>query len=68
MGPGRGNDGRWGDSMLESITSGVLYFSGWRRGGCRMEDELARVALVGFGYNSGILFRDLLYFFGSVII
>ena len=51
MGPGRGNDGRWGESMLERITSGVfIYFrTEARRGGCRMEDELARVALVGFG-------------------
>ena len=62
MGPGRGNDGRWGGSMLERMTSGVLYFSGRRRGGCRMEDELASVAFVGFGYNSGILFTDLLFF------
>ena len=26
------------------------------------EDDLARVALVEFGYNCGILFRDLLFF------
>ena len=46
----------------KGILAVFLYILGRRRGGCRMEDELASVAFVGFGYNSGILFRDLLFF------
>ena len=48
--------------MLERNTSGVFIY--FRTEARRMldEDDLARVALVGFGYNCGILFRDLLFF------
>ena len=56
---------RRGIVCLKGLLAVFLYISGRRRGGCRMEDELARVALVRFGYNSGIC-SETFYLFGTV--
>ena len=54
-----------GRVYLKGLLAVFLYISGRRRGRCRIEDELARVALVGFGYNSGIC-SEIVYLFETV--